>query len=191
MGRPRSESTRRAILESAAELVAEIGYEKVTVEAIASRAGAGKQTIYRWWSSKSIVIADAVIEGYLRLPAVDVGHTGSLEHDLKAWVREIDLTLGDPTAVSIVRALATAASDDDDDARKLWDQITGPLHRALITRLQQGQAVGQLATTVDASAIADALIGTVLFRTLTRQPASEKAIDIVDVLLASSPRSRE
>jgi AcrR family transcriptional regulator len=54
----RSEQSRQAILAAAAELCVEIGYAATTVEAIAARAGVGKQTIYRWWPSKAAVLLE-------------------------------------------------------------------------------------------------------------------------------------
>ncbi|MEV4089583.1 helix-turn-helix domain-containing protein, partial [Nonomuraea fuscirosea] len=57
----RSERSRQAILDAARELVSEVGYAKLTIEAIAARAGVGKQTIYRWWPSKGAVVLDAFL----------------------------------------------------------------------------------------------------------------------------------
>jgi AcrR family transcriptional regulator len=59
-GRPRDEQARRAILDAAYSLVQERGYARVTTADIAVRAGAGKQTIYRWWPSKGALVLDAV-----------------------------------------------------------------------------------------------------------------------------------
>lgn len=59
-GRPRSDTSRRAILDAAYALVVKHGYAKVTVDAIAAEAGAGKQTIYRWWGSKPELVLDAL-----------------------------------------------------------------------------------------------------------------------------------
>jgi AcrR family transcriptional regulator len=50
---PRSEATRLAVLEAAAALATALGYDHVTIDAIASRAGAGERTIFRWWSATS------------------------------------------------------------------------------------------------------------------------------------------
>jgi AcrR family transcriptional regulator len=59
-GRPRSEAARLAILEAAYDLVVARGYAAVTTADIAAAAGAGKQTIYRWWASKAVLVLDAL-----------------------------------------------------------------------------------------------------------------------------------
>jgi AcrR family transcriptional regulator len=59
-GRPRSDAARRALLDAAYVLVVKQGYADVTIDAIAARAGAGKQTIYRWWPSKADLVLDAL-----------------------------------------------------------------------------------------------------------------------------------
>ena len=63
MARPRSESARRAVLDATVALVEEDGYGRVTMEAIARRAGVGKQTVYRWWPSKAAIVLEALNEG--------------------------------------------------------------------------------------------------------------------------------
>ncbi len=62
MARTRDEAARRRVLDSARDLVCELGPHAVSVDEIAAAAGVGKQTIYRWWPSKSAVIMDALIE---------------------------------------------------------------------------------------------------------------------------------
>jgi AcrR family transcriptional regulator len=64
-GRKRSEESRLAILAAAAELTAEVGYAGLTIEGIAARSGAGKQTIYRWWASKADVLRALMAEAQI------------------------------------------------------------------------------------------------------------------------------
>jgi AcrR family transcriptional regulator len=59
-GRPRSDAARRALLDAAYDLVVKLGYAEVTMDAIAAKAGSGKQTIYRWWPSKADLVLDAL-----------------------------------------------------------------------------------------------------------------------------------
>ncbi|SFX10038.1 TetR/AcrR family transcriptional regulator [Streptomyces atratus] len=69
----RSERSRRAIHDAALALVAEVGYPRTTIDAIAARAGVGKQTIYRWyhrWLLRTLPLtheyADAIVDHALR-----------------------------------------------------------------------------------------------------------------------------
>ena len=60
IGRPRSEASRAALLDAAYWRMVEVGYSALTVDAVAKAAGAGKQTIYRWWPSKAALAIEAV-----------------------------------------------------------------------------------------------------------------------------------
>ena len=64
-GRPRSEATRKAILQAAVHLLQENSVQAITIEAIAKEAGVSKATIYRWWDSKASVVIDAFIEDHI------------------------------------------------------------------------------------------------------------------------------
>src|SRR5579859_2725550 len=104
----RSAAREQAILSAAAELVAEIGYERVTVDAIATRARASKATMYRKWPGKAELVADA-----LRRQAEDrsaeLPDTGSVRGDLLWIVRSIAQTFtsadGGPSLVGLVEAI--------------------------------------------------------------------------------------
>jgi AcrR family transcriptional regulator len=91
-GRPRSEEAHRAILDATLALLVEVGYSALTVEGIAQRAGVGKATIYRRWSSK----LPLVIEAYGDLPAFEDADTGDLasdlEHILRSYIRLYNTT---------------------------------------------------------------------------------------------------
>jgi AcrR family transcriptional regulator len=107
--RPGSHSAAReqAILAAAAELVVEVGYERVTVDAIAARAHASKSTMYRKWPGKAELVADALrrqAEGR----ATELPDTGGVRGDLLLTVRSIAqrFTSGEagPSLLSLVEA---------------------------------------------------------------------------------------
>src|SRR4051812_13818352 len=83
-GRPRSEEARRAVLAATHDELVERGYGALTIEGIAARAGVGKQTIYRWWSSKGDVVLDAALD--LAATGVPAPDEGSLEADLTTFL---------------------------------------------------------------------------------------------------------
>ncbi len=60
--RRRSEKSRTAIVTATRELLLERGFDGLTIEAVAARAGVGKQTIYRWWPSRPALVADVMLE---------------------------------------------------------------------------------------------------------------------------------
>jgi AcrR family transcriptional regulator len=83
-GRSRNDAARDAILRAAAELLAEENSANFTVDAIAKRANAGKQTIYRWWPSKGAVLLEAMVWlAELEVPTLE---TGDLRADLTVFV---------------------------------------------------------------------------------------------------------
>src|SRR5262249_7192709 len=59
-GRPRDPEADRAILQATIELLSEEGYEGLSIESVAARAGVGKTTIYRRWPSKEPLVVDAI-----------------------------------------------------------------------------------------------------------------------------------
>jgi AcrR family transcriptional regulator len=85
-GRPRDDSREQAILDAALALVAEVGFERMTMESIASRAKASKATIYRRWASKLELVVDAM-GCYVGDTGEEPEDTGTVEGDLLALVR--------------------------------------------------------------------------------------------------------
>src|ERR1700722_18658599 len=106
----RSEEARQAVLEAADGLLAEIGFAAVTIEGIAARAGVGKQTIYRWWSSKADVLMDNFstdASEELALPSL-----GSVGEDLTAYLRLLARVLPQAPAGAVLTALIGQAQHD-------------------------------------------------------------------------------
>jgi len=84
-GRPRDPDTDAAIRKAVIELIIEVGYDKMTMEAVARRAKAGKGSLYRRWPSKALLAVDAIAD--LRGPRPpELPDTGSLEGDIEAVI---------------------------------------------------------------------------------------------------------
>ena len=85
LGRPRDVTRDAEILQAARDELAEHGYERMTMAAVAARAGAGKATVYRRWASKAELVIDAVACTADAALTIDrVPDTGSLDGDLRA-----------------------------------------------------------------------------------------------------------
>jgi AcrR family transcriptional regulator len=164
----RSERSRQAILAAAADLLAEVGYTRLAVEAIAQRAGVGKQTIYRWWPDKGAVVLDA----YLAMVRADEGVTfptsDDLEADLRAVIGAMVASFADPAFERRYRALLTAIQDDEELATALWDRLLQPWLEATRERLRAAQLAGQVAADVDLDVATELLYGPLYYRWLLR-----------------------
>jgi len=169
-GAVRSESARVAILRATAGQLIEHGWNRLTIEGIAAAAHVGKPTIYRWWSSKSDLIADALMEGMLRLESPLPDDGGDLRADLTTWLEKMLALAGDPIATATIRYLLAAAAEDEAVGNR-FDEANGAM-RALAVRLAHAQEDGQLDPGVDVADLVDALTGVIILRVLRRAPAA-------------------
>ena len=90
--RRRSEKSRVAIVTATRELLLERGFDGTSIEAVAARAGVGKQTIYRWWPSRPALVADVLLEDADKIIA-PVTRSDDLVTDLVRWVGKLAATL--------------------------------------------------------------------------------------------------
>jgi AcrR family transcriptional regulator len=175
----RNERSRQAILTATADLLGEVGYTKLAVEAIAARAGVGKQTIYRWWPDKGAVVLDA----YLVLVGADqdlaLPDSGDLEADLRKVLGFMVDSLADPVFEQRYRALLTAIQDNPELAAALLDRLLKPWLGATKERLRAAQQAGQIGD-VDLEVAAELLYGPIYYRWLLRTaPISRQYLDAV------------
>lgn len=166
----RKERSRQAILAATRALVAEESYEKVTVEAIAARAGVGKQTIYRRWPSKSAVVFAALLalsedaDGQ----SVALPDTGDLETDLKLVMRATAEEFAAPSFDRLIRALNTEIANDAALAAEYRKKLAQPLEEAKKARLRSAQEVGQLDADADLDLVLEVLYAPLFQRWLHR-----------------------
>jgi AcrR family transcriptional regulator len=179
----RSEDARQAVLRAADDLLVERGFAGVTVEGIAAAAGVGKQTIYRWWTSKTEILLDVFLEDAAeQLTPVDHGDLG---RDLREHLKALAAFLREDDAGAVFKALIGHAQHDEEfavtlrarylDAQRSRDRL--PLERAI--------ARGELPADLDTAVAVDRLVGPVYHRALiTGDPVNAAFVDtLVDAFL--------
>jgi AcrR family transcriptional regulator len=182
VGRPRDSRLHHAILDATRELLTTGSYAELSMESVAARAGVGKKTLYRRWSSKAPLVAEAVLEAYGRSGSFPVAHTGVVRTDLRAWLTEHAEFLAEPSNAALVRALVAAAAARPGDGEDLYQQLSAPQLAGLTTRLRQAVEDGELRAGADIDAIAQALVGSLLFHALTGPAAGGRFDGLVDAL---------
>lgn len=184
--RRRSEKSRVAIIEATRALLLDRGFDGLSIEAVAARAGVGKQTIYRWWPSRPALVADVLLEDADKILAT-MPRTDDVTADLVSWAGTLASALTTRRGNAMLRILTAASLEHEDTAARLRAGFSRPLVDSVRNRL--------LAEHIDAalaSAAADALLGGVVYPILSegqsypRQRAQALARVIVTSLRAQS-----
>jgi AcrR family transcriptional regulator len=184
----RSEQSRAAILAATAALITRNGYDHVSIEGIAHEAGVGKQTIYRWWASKSAIVAECLLEGMLIPGAFVPPETDSLQADLATWVEGIFAFLAVPDNASLVRSIVAASVENPEVGAQLNERL-GASANALAGRLRRAHESGQVRADISVELINDTLLGAAIARVLSRasfEPGDAHALTrlVLDGVLA-------
>ncbi|MFJ6622517.1 TetR/AcrR family transcriptional regulator [Kitasatospora sp. NPDC091335] len=160
----RSERARTAVLAAAAELVADVGYGKLTIEAIAARAGVGKQTIYRWWPSKGAVVFDAFLAGSEYEGSLALPDTGDLAADLRTVLRPTSDELADPATDRTYRMMIAEIITDPALHADYRARLLDPLLEVTRDRLRSAREAGQIAPDADLDLALELVYGPLYYR---------------------------
>ncbi|HEY1316777.1 MAG TPA: TetR/AcrR family transcriptional regulator [Gaiella sp.] len=162
-GRPRRASASTDILDAALELLAERGFQAATIEAIAARAGVGRNTIYRRWSSKDELIADALEKLVVHIDLHDGDDVHAL---LLEWIRDFVRVFGDPLYGRILPAVLGELQANPAFARMYAERVVRPRYEALVGVLRRAVEAGALRRDADVEQIADLLAAPPFVRVL-------------------------
>ncbi len=181
-GRPRSERARQAVLAATLALATEEEPADLHMEAIAKRANVSKETLYRWWHSKTEVILDALAErGQQTIPLPD---TGTLHGDLRDFLRAT-VDSADPATVRLLHNVAAAAASDESTAHQVRDRFLATRRADLGRILQRGEARGEIHHDNAALAL-DLIYGSLWYRLIFRTgPLDYRWADAVATAIAS------
>lgn len=173
----RSETIRNATLE----LAQEVGFAKLSIEAVAARAGVGKHTIYRRWPSKGALFLDAVLSSHEA--TLEYPDTGDIVADLTEQICAAIDFLGRPPLGPLYRSLLGEAQQDAAVSAALNERFIAPQTQRTIARLEKARDCGQVAPDFDLELAMSILSGPIYFQFLiTAEPLTR---DYVDRLLAT------
>ena len=161
-GRPRSEASHQAIIDATLDLLVEGGYGALTMEAVRTRAGVGKATIYRRWASKDELVRDAIVFLHEEFDAPD---TGSLrgDYDALAILVRSSATRG---GASLMPRLLGEAVNDPELFAIFRANLVEPRRAALRTVLERAVARGEIREELDLEMVLDLFAGPVVYRLL-------------------------
>ncbi|MGZ6968634.1 MAG: TetR/AcrR family transcriptional regulator [Acidimicrobiia bacterium] len=174
---------RSDVLRASAELLAENGYDGLSIEAVAARAGVHKTTVYRRWPTKAELVADTLsARSEDRVPVPD---TGTFAGDLRALARAVAANIGSDSGSAMTRTLIAASvtsADVADTGAAFWAdrlRLTGAIVDRAISR-------GEVPEHTDANLVIETLVGPLYVRLLlTGEPVDAGFADRVAALVAA------
>ena len=184
-GRPRSAQSHEAIVRATLELLAEVGFERLTMEQVQRRAGVGKATIYRRWASKSELVKEAIQFFSAELPVPD---TGSLKDDYATVAAAAVAIAANRNAALLMPRLLTEVSHDRELHAIFTAQLVEPRRAVMRKLIERAIARGEVREDVDVELAIDMLVGPVLYRFMIEgddlRPAAERAPRVLELLLS-------
>ncbi|PZO42647.1 MAG: TetR family transcriptional regulator [Pseudanabaena frigida] len=160
LGRPRSDKSHQAILQAALELLGEVGFDGISIEAIASRAVVGKTTIYRRYSSKAELIADAIesIREEVLIP-----DTGNLTSDIDKLIENAAQISLNPLGRQTVSMIISSASSNSEFAQIYWKKYLQPRREAFDIVIERAKSRNEVPQDLDSGLVFDTMSGIMLY----------------------------
>ena len=169
-GRPRSAEAEQAILGAALGLAAEMGLSRMTMEGVAARAGVGKATIYRRWSSKEALLLDAWAT-CVRPP--ELPDTGSLRDDVRLFLGGL-VSMRDPQQTKVFPQMIAAARVNP-EVEQRYMEFVAQRREPMRTLLRRGVDRGELPEGTDLEILHDVLVAPLFYRWLVTEAAVDQA----------------
>ena len=186
-GRPRSREAHAAILSAAIALTRERGFDALSIEGIAARAGVGKATVYRRWASKEALISEALERMLRGFPIPD---TGSVRGDLLAVMKQQRGLYADPATAELLSGLLAATVRSERISKAVRHGFVAAREEAIRTVLRRAVRRGELRPRLDLELALDLFSGPLFYRFLvTGRPIDERlGRKVVEALLRTLSR---
>lgn len=175
-GRRPADEVRSEVLEAAGELLFEEGMAGFTIDKVASRSGASKMTLYKWWPSKGALALD----GYFKRvePELVFPDTGDIRTDLRAQLHAFVQLIGDSPAGPAISELIGQAQTDPELKTAYLQRYSSPRRALVVEAMERAKQRGQLRADLDPETVVDQLWGACYHRLLLPdQPLTEEFVD--------------
>jgi AcrR family transcriptional regulator len=163
VGRPRDPDLDDAILDATITLLAQEGFARMSIEQVAARAGVGKPTIYRRWSSKVELVIAALSRPR---PEHSVSGEGTVRERLIRLIEELCMSVRREPAKSLLAALVAEIPRNPELAAAVREVFLARRRETAFALLREGIAAGELRADLDLELASDALVGPVMIRAL-------------------------
>ena len=180
--RPRVEGDRELeILDATLEVLGDVGYDRLTMDAVATRAKASKATLYRRWRGKAELVVDALL---VVKHTPEVPDTGTLRGDLIASFCGLG-GLTDEQSVATFASVLTAISKDEEFATAFRRDVLAPKVAASRLVFDRARERGELHPDTDVDLLAPALAGIILHRLfiLGEHPTEDVIVRVIDQII--------
>lgn len=174
------------------EELAAVGYGRLSVDAVAKRAGVGKAAIYRRWKSKQDLAVDLVTK--VAVAAIDVPDTGTLRGDIRAYLQNGREALTHRLARTIIPDLLAEAARDPDYSATIAGQIREPRRLKAAQLFERARERGEIADDADIDVALDTIGGALYWRQSVMQMDADddyldRLTEAILTLVAADPRS--
>ncbi len=164
-GRKRSQKSQEAILKAALTVLERRGFAAASIEAIAAEAGVGKQTIYRWWSTRGAIFLEALrTRAQLETQHVD---TGSLVRDLEQFLGATFALLQGRYG-PVIAALMAEAQLNHQFHDMFRAELVDTRREGLRVLFERAQRRGEMVGKVEVDLLIDMVFGAMWYRLLVR-----------------------
>lgn len=185
-GRPRSESSRRAILDATRRLLTHNSVQKLSIEAIARKAGVGKTTIYRWWPSKSAVVMEAIFSqpAFMNVMPTPRNAVEGVSMQIDKLCRQLNGKNG-----RMVAEIIGDAQPDPEALKMFISAFLQDRYNKLSSYIEGGKQTGEFDENLDTDSAIDVILGPIFFRLISGQELDDAFVSDMTAMLIKALRA--
>jgi len=179
-GRPRSEKSHKAVMDATRKMLMQMPVSKISIEAIAKKAGVGKTTIYRWWPNKSAVVMDAVLN-----QSIYTNILSTPRNAVEAVTAQLDKLSKQLTGKNgrVVAEILGEAQGDPDNIDYFTKIFLQDRYDKLFSYIEGGKKTGEFSADINTDNAIDIVLGPVFFRLMTGQEMDTDFIEDMTTML--------